>query len=331
MRSRQASRPYSCSVVRAFALLATLAGLCAPLTPASAQWIDYPTHGGPRTKGGAPDLTAKAPRTHEGRPDLSGVWYAAEVPPEGTFDFTVLPPELVADAMKAGAFPPGPPPDDPCLKGGCITQEPFPLDGANMGRSLPGKTLPYQPWARQFVLQQMAVMSKDDPHARCVPPSYPRAFSLPQHWKIVQTKELIVLLHEFNASYRQIFLDGRPLPVDPQPGWNGYSTAHWEKDTLVVQTAGFRDNLWLDILGSPLTSAARVTERFQRVNYGTLNIQVTVDDPRAYTEPWTVTLQERLIPNTDLLEDICVENERSNRLLDDDGKSRQSITHEDRP
>jgi hypothetical protein len=164
-------------------------------------------------------------------------------------------------------------------------------------------------------------MGADDPHSRCVPPSYPRAYSLPLHWKVVQTPKLIVLLHEFNASYRQIFLDGRPLPVDPQPGWNGYSSGHWEKDTLVVETVGFRDDLWLDIIGSPLSEAAHVTERFQRVNFGLMRIQVTVNDPKTYTKPWTVTLQQRLVPDTELLDDICLENEKSNRLLEETQRS----------
>jgi hypothetical protein len=219
-----------------------------------------------------------------------------------------MPPDLLVEALKVQGAPvaPGPVKDDPCLNG-CISQEDFGIDGVNIGRSLPNKTLPYQPWARQAVLQHMIANSKDDPHSRCAPPTYPRAFSLPQNWKIVQTPRLIVLLHEFNASYRQIFLDGRPLPVDPQPAWNGYSTGHWEKDSLVVETAGFRDGIWLDIVGSPLTEAAHVTERFRRVNLGLLEIQVTVNDPKAYTRPWTVTLHGRLVPDTELLDDICVE------------------------
>ena len=135
--------------------------------------------------------------------------------------------------------------------------------------------------------------------------------------KIVQTPGLLVMLHEFNASYRQIFVDGRPLPADPLPSWNGYSTGRWEKDTLVVETIGFREGLWLDMIGSPLSAAAHITERFQRVSVGTLKVQVTVDDPKAYTKPWTVTLEQHLVPDTELLDDICVENERSNRLLVD--------------
>ena len=123
------------------------------------------------------------------------------------------------------------------------------------------------------------------------------------------------MLHEFNASYRQIFTDGRPLPEDPLPAWSGYSTGHWEGDTLVVESSGFRDDLWLDLAGSPLTSAAHVVERFRRPSFGKLEIEVTVDDPKAYTRPWTVTLHQNLVLDTELIEETCLENERDTELF----------------
>jgi hypothetical protein len=126
----------------------------------------------------------------------------------------------------------------------------------------------------------------------------------------VQVPGLIVVLHEFNASYRQIFTDGRALPSDPQPTWNGYSSAKWAGDTLVVKTTGFRDDLWLDMGGSPMTEAANVTERIRRANYGTLDIQVTVDDAKAYSKPWTVRMNQSIVLDTELLDDICLENEK---------------------
>jgi hypothetical protein len=132
---------------------------------------------------------------------------------------------------------------------------------------------------------------------------------------MIQVPGLLVILNEQNASYRQIFTDGRPLPVDPNPSWNGYSSGKWEGDTLVVQTTGFRDALWLDTGGSPLTDAARVTERFRRVNYGTLEIGLTIDDPKAYTKPWKAELHPELIPDTELMEFVCNENERDVRHL----------------
>jgi hypothetical protein len=118
------------------------------------------------------------------------------------------------------------------------------------------------------------------------------------------------MLDEHNASYRQIFTDGRPLPTDPQPSWNGYSTGRWEGDTLVVETIGFRDGIWLDKFGSPMTDAAKMIERIRRVNYGNLEIDVNVDDPKAYTQPWTVHLKQFIVLNTDLLDYLCLENEK---------------------
>ena len=134
----------------------------------------------------------------------------------------------------------------------------------------------------------------------------------PQPRKIVQTPDVIVILYEGNAGVRQIFTDGRPLPdKDAQPWWYGYSVGKWEGDTLVVETTGFRDDGWLDIWGSPLTDAAKMTERFQRLNYGTLRIDVTIDDPKAYTEPFTVRVNQRVVLDGELIEFICAENERS--------------------
>jgi len=125
------------------------------------------------------------------------------------------------------------------------------------------------------------------------------------------------MLHEFNGAYREVYLDGRPLPVNPNPTWNGYSTAHWDRDTLVVQTTGFRDGMWLDRAGSPLTDAAKITERLRRPNFGKLDIDLTVDDPKAYTKPWTITLHHNIVLNTDLLDYICNENEHSEPHLTD--------------
>ena len=119
-----------------------------------------------------------------------------------------------------------------------------------------------------------------------------------------------MILNEREAMYRQIFTDGRPLPVDPQPSWVGYSTGKWEGDTLVIQTSGFRDGLWLDANGSPLTESGKITERLRRVNFGKLEIEITVDDPKAYTSPFTVKLTQLLAPDTDLLDYYCIENEK---------------------
>ena len=133
---------------------------------------------------------------------------------------------------------------------------------------------------------------------------------LPPMRKIVQTPSLVLILSEYNVHFRQIFIDGRPLPVDPQPTWNGYSVGSWEKDTLVVHSFGYRDDQTLDLAGSPLTNSARVTERFRRTSFGRLEIEVTIDDPKAYTRPFTILVNEDLAPDTDLLDAPCNDNEK---------------------
>ena len=249
----------------------------------SAQWFRYPTPDVPRLANGKPNLGAPTPKTAQGRPDLSGVW-------------------LISNAL--------PCPKD--LRDGddCIEKLPLSREAVDFGANVPGG-LPYQPWAAALVKQRVADLSKDDPHARCMPPNFPRAFAFPHHQKFIQVPGLLVILDEFNASYRQIFTDARPFPDDPQPSWNGYSSGKWEGDTLVVESIGFRDDLWLDMKGDPMTSAAKVTERLRRPNYGSLEIEVTVNDPKAYTKPWTVTLKEAMQVDTELADEICLENEKS--------------------
>ena len=133
---------------------------------------------------------------------------------------------------------------------------------------------------------------------------------LPYMRKFVQTPELLIVLNEYNFSYRQIFLDGRPLPDDPTPTWNGYSTAHWDGDTLVVQSIGYRDDQWLDAAGSPLTNSAKVTERFNRPQFGRMQVQITIDDPKTYTRSWTATIDMAAVLDTELLDAACWENEK---------------------
>jgi len=242
---------------------------------ASAQWLHYPTAGIPRTPDGKPNLSAPAPRTKDGKPDLSGVWEVLH--------------------------------NRPCPANGCddmwVPQEFF-----DIGWSLKGG-LPYQPWAAEIVKRTPPNRS-GDPNSRCLPTGIVRMYTTPLFRKIIQTPGLLVILNEREVTYRQIFTDGRPLPVDPQPSWVGYSTGKWEGDTLVIQSSGFRDGLWLDANGSPLTGSGKITERIRRVNFGKLEIEITVDDPKAYTKPWTVKLTQLLAPDTDLLDYYCVENEK---------------------
>jgi len=134
---------------------------------------------------------------------------------------------------------------------------------------------------------------------------------MPHLLKFVHSPKLLVVLNEMNAGYRQVFIDGRPLPKDPQPELQGYSSAKWNGDTLVIDTVGVRDDTWIDWNGSVLTEAAKVREEMRRPDFGHLEIHVTVDDPKAYTKPWTVDLRQRIVPATELIDEICLENEQS--------------------
>ncbi len=158
-------------------------------------------------------------------------------------------------------------------------------------------------------------MSIDDPHVRCLPDNPPRHWTLPHMTKAVHTPKLLVLMYEVNAMYRQIFLDGRPFPADMNPSWTGYSVGHWEGDTLVVETRGFRDDLWIDTDGSPMSDVAKMTETFRRRNFGTMEIGVTIDDPKTYTKPFTVTLSESLEADTELVDEFCLEGEKDYERL----------------
>jgi hypothetical protein len=251
------------------------------LSPLTAQWLSYPTAGVPRTPDGKPNLSAACPRTADGKPDLSGVW--------------------LTDPRRDAT------PNFP----GC---EPTAEEFGNIGFTLKDG-LPYQAWAAKLVETRRAELRLHDPLSYCLPVGPVRLHTWSTPRKMVQSSGLLVILNELNASYRQIFTDGRPLPADPNPSWNGYSSGKWEGDTLVVETSGFRDGLWLDSTGNPLTDAARMTERFRRPDYGHLQIEITINDPKAYTRPWTVKLNQSIRPDTDLLDFICNENERDTAHL----------------
>jgi hypothetical protein len=186
----------------------------------------------------------------------------------------------------------------------------------NIGAGFPGCLPPLTPWALEVLNQRKSENSKDNPDAHCLPLGLMQLHGHPQPRKIIQTPGVIVILYEAQGGVRQIFTDGRPLPNnDPQPWWYGYSVGHWDGDTLVVETTGFRDDVWLDVDGSPLTNSGKMTERFRRLNYGTMQIDVTIEDPKAYTKPFTVRVNHRLMPDTDLIEFICGENEKSDAHL----------------
>lgn len=247
-------------IVNIIAVTLAVSGFCVPL---SAQWLNYPTPGIPRTKDGKPNLAAPTPRTADGKPDLSGVWSG---PGPGSYD-------------------------------------------RNVARDLSPKDI--QPWAEAIYQQRVRDMGKDAPRAACLPDPFPY-YHMVDVARFVQTPALIVILYQgtTNSVHRTIFTDGRELPKDPNPTWMGYSVGHWEGDTMVVDTAGFNDRGWLDIEGHPHTEALHITERFRRRDFGHMDLEMTIDDPKTFTRPFTLKIPKTLDADTDLLESVC-ENDRS--------------------
>ena len=266
-----------------------------------AQWLNYPTDGVPRKTDGTVSMFAPTPRMANGKPDFSGIWTTAE-PYDRRARGLSSPKDLAPpkDSQNAGEEQT---PGDPTAIVGSRQM-------ANIGIDLPGG-LPYQPWLVPIVRQRTATDAKDDPHIRCLPDNFIRAYGMPHLLKFVHSPSLLVTLAEMNAGYRQVFTDARPLPKDPNPTLQGYSSGKWSGDTLVIDTIGLRDDTWIDWNGSVVTEAAKVREELRRPDFGHLEIRVTVDDPRAYTKPWTVTLKQRIVVDTELIDELCVENEQS--------------------
>ncbi len=262
---------------------ALLAGMFS--TALLAQWPKYPTAGVPRTADGKPDLTAPTPRTSDGHPDFTGNWdYYRERPA----------PPPVPTGASSGLGP--------------VTPNTSPFFNIGVGLKDP---IPFTPWAAELRKSRAAANNKDNPDAHCLPIGLTQLHMHPQPRKFVQTPGLIVIIYESNGGLRQIFMDGRPLPKnDPQPWWYGYSVGHWDGDTLVVETIGFRDDVWLDVEGSPLTGTGKMTERIRRINYGNMETEVTIEDPKAYTKPWTVKFNHKIMLDEELIEFICGENEK---------------------
>ena len=241
----------------------------------SAQWQEYRALPTPLTADGKPDLNAPAPRMPDGKPDFSGTWRGYN-----------------PAAGRRGAPPPPPPP-------------PGTPPTTNFRDIQTGFTggLPLTPYAKDLLAKHMARNSKDNPEASCLPMGNMQFWSQGFPRKFVHTPKLLVVLYEASAGLRQIYIDGRPLPY-----YYGYSSGRWEGDTLVVDSNNFRDDGWLDIVGTPTTDQMKMTERFTRVSYGRMNIDITVDDPKAFTKPWTVRHMQELMPDGDIIEFICQEN-----------------------
>lgn len=283
-------------LLRTAALIATIA-VGSPF--ALAQWPPFPTRDVPRTPDGEPNLEGAVPRTPWGRVDFSGIWENQRRRPQGAGD---------GPGPDADAPPPPPAPPDE------VPSATFFDIGANIEGGAP-----YTEWAAELRAARMADNMKDNPDAHCLPIGHMQFHLHPQPRRIIQSEDLMVIIYESNYGVREIFLDGRPSPDnDPQPWWYGYSTGRWDGDTLVVTTTNFRDGGWLDVNGSPLTDQGVITERFTRTDYGHMEIVVTVEDPMAYTEPFTVKVNHQIMLDTALIEFICNENEQSSQYFDPD-------------
>jgi len=239
------------------------------------QWAPY-------VRPGTPDLNAPPPRLPNGKIDFSGTWESRQ-PPSGRLGGPMVPNLNPATDPPLAAF-------------------------ANIGQNFK-EGLPFTPWAAELRRQRMAGNSKDNPDANCLPIGFMQLHTHSQPRKIVQNVNDLVIMYESNYGLRNIYTDGRPLPSnDPQPWWYGYSVGKYDGDTLVVDTIGLRDDGWLDVNGAPFTSSAKITERFRRPTYGRIEIDITIDDAKAYTKPWTVRVNWRLGADEELIEFVCNEN-----------------------
>jgi len=263
---------------------------------APGQWLNHPTPGTPRTADGKPNLSAKAPRASDGKPDLSGVWRTA-------YDSAEENERLFGAGVKAFVEPG----DDPSR---------FSKYFLDILVDFPANAKPIRPAAAEL-FRENAVKKSRSSSAQCLPQGLPRTdINSYAPFKILQTPGIIAVLYEVDNTHRQIYTDGRPLPVDPQPTWGGYSVGRWDGDTLIVDAAGFNDQTWLDSGGHPHSDALRVQERFHRRDFGHMDLTVTVEDPKMYTQPFTIKVTEELLPDTDILESVCNENEKDRSHLD---------------
>jgi hypothetical protein len=256
---------------------------------ADAQWLHHRAAGTPRTADGRPDLSAPTPRTADGKPDLSGVWRIEATPLE---ELTRLFGDLGTLSV---------PGDDPRT---------FSKYLFNILADFKPDEEPIRPEAAAVFGQRAPFMGKDFPTGHCLPAGVPTALLIPIPFKIIQTPGLVALLFEGDNTIRQIYTDGRTHPVDPQPLWLGYSVGKWDGDTLVVDVVGFNDKSWLDATGHPHSDALHVVERFRRRDFGHIDIQVTIEDAKTFTRPFTINFVELLQADTDILELFCAENER---------------------
>jgi hypothetical protein len=253
---------------------------------APAQWLNYPVPGVPRTSNGKPDLTARAPRLN-GKPDLSGGWH---VEPTSLKEMKRLYGNDVDDLSPAG-----------------MEVDTISKYAINILVDFALAESPLRPEAA-------AILSSRKPSSfpgnSCLPLGIPSATLVSEPIHIVQSPGLIAMLFESADSHRRIYTDGRTLPQDPEPTWLGYSIGKWEGDTLVVQTSGFNNKSWLDVMGHPHSEALHITERYHRRDFGRLDVETTFDDPKMYTRAFTIKFTYRLMADSDILEFFCNENEK---------------------
>jgi hypothetical protein len=314
-----------------------------------AQWPKFRDPSVPRTAQGGINYDAPTPRTADGKVDFTGIWMRANSgPARGRGRGAAAGAPGAGGAPPAGAPAAGAPGARGGIPGGQPTEgvgsgggrggvslepstAPFPFDPTGppvatffeAGANIEGG-LPYTPWALAIRKQRFEVdKAKDNPDAMCFPMGFLQFHQQPQPRKIIQTKQLILIEYEANYGLRHIYLDGRPLPKqgDPQPWWYGYSVGRWEGDTLVVETNNLRGaedspyDGWLDVNGSPYSQQAKFTERFRRPTFGRLIIDTTVEDPKAYTRPWTVRVDQRITADEELIEFICNENQQFRKRI----------------
>ena len=254
-----------------------LAAVALLTTGVQAQWLNYPVPGTPRLPDGRPNLTAPLPRTADGRPDLSGIW-AAQCAVYG--------------------------------RDSCFTRSLF----FDLAKDLKADDVQMTPWAAQIQAQRERRNHVDDPYGYCLPPGTPRINFAGGPFRILQTSAVTALLYEtlVGMTFRQVFTDGRPLPEATEPTWLGYSIGRWDGETFVIETSGFKDGGWLDTLkGRPHSDALHVTERFKRIDFGHMELTITINDPKAYVKPWTFNAPLTLLADTDLVEAFCDGHDRT--------------------
>jgi hypothetical protein len=261
------------------AIWTVIACLGAGLT-VRAQWLNQPMAGAPRTADGKIDMTGPVPMLN-GKPDLSGIWQvqAEPRPPGGLFGLGESPNSKYFRDILSDFKP---------------DERPLTSAGADL-------------------LRKHGQPGVVNPTLNCLPDGVPHGDLLPEPFKIIHSAGVIVMLYEVETTFRQIFTDGRKLPADPSLTWQGYSVARWEGDTLAIETAGFNDLGWLDARGTGHSTDMRVEERFRRRDYGHLDLTITITDPQTFTRPITFSVVEQLLPDTDLFEHYCLENEKDDR------------------